>query len=143
MKKIMLICIVLLCTIITNAQNTFKAFIKDVKEKQPLQGATVTIKTLNKSTAADSLGFVILKNITAGKQEIVISHVGFQDKELSLTFPLVSDEPIEILLNEAEKESEEEVVITATRSSRSIANIPTRVETISGEELEEKGNMKP
>lgn len=139
----MLICIVLLCTIITNAQNTFKAFIKDVKEKQPLQGATVTIKTLNKSTAADSLGFVILKNITAGKQEIVISHVGFQDKELSLTFPLVSDEPIEILLNEAEKESEEEVVITATRSSRSIANIPTRVETISGEELEEKGNMKP
>ena len=37
----------------------------------------------------------------------------------------------------------EEVVVTATRSSRSIANIPTRVETISGEELEEKGNMKP
>lgn len=142
MKKIFLICIVLLCTIITNAQNTFKAFIKDGKEKQPLQGATLRIKTLNKSTAADSLGFVILKNITAGKQEIVISHVGFQDKELSLTFPLVSDEPIEILLDEAEKETEE-VVVTTTRSSRSIANIPTRVETISGEELEEKGNMKP
>ncbi|CAN5403323.1 TonB-dependent receptor [soil metagenome] len=139
----MLICIVLLCTLITNAQNTFKAFIKDAKENQPLQGATVTIKILNKSTAADNLGFVILKNITAGKQEIIISHVGFQDKELSLTFPLVSDEPIEILLDEAAKESEEEVVITATRSSRSIANIPTRVETISGEELEEKGNMKP
>ena len=142
MKRIFFICIVLLCTIITNAQNTFKAFIKDDKEKQPLQGATVTIKTLNKSTAADSLGFVILKNIAAGKQEIIISHVGFQDKELSLTFPLVSDEPIEILLDEVEKETEE-VVVTATRSSRSIANIPTRVETISGEELEEKGNMKP
>ncbi len=142
MKKIFLTCIVLLCTIITNAQNTFKAFIKDGKEKHPLQGATVTIKTLNKSTAADSLGFVILENISAGKQEIVISHVGFQNKVLSLTFPLVYDEPIEIHLDEAEKENEE-VVVTATRSSRSIANIPTRVETISGEELEEKGNMKP
>ncbi len=142
MKKIFLICILLLCTMITNAQNTFKAFIKGGKEKQPLQGATVTIKTLNKSTAADSLGFVILKNIAAGRQEIVISYIGFQDKELLLIFPLVSDETIEILLDEAEKENEE-VVVTATRSSRSIANIPTRVETISGEELEEKGNMKP
>ena len=142
MKKIFLICIVLLCTIITNAQNTFKAFIKDGKEKQPLQGATVTIKTLNKSTAADSLGFVILENIAAGKQEIVISHVGFQDKELKLIFPILPNETLDIFLDEAEKENEE-VIVTATRSSRSIANIPTRIETISGEELEEKGNMKP
>src|SRR3954469_1189033 len=142
MKKIILISIILLFTIITNAQNTFQAFIKDSKERQPLQGATITLKTLNKSAAADSSGFVILKNIAAGKQKIVVSHVGFKDKELSLIFPLVSDQPTEILLDEVEKENEE-VVVTATRSSRTIANIPTRVETISGEELEEKGNMKP
>jgi len=142
MKKLLLVCIVLLCTILTNAQNTFNAFIKDGKEKKPLQGATVIIKTLNQSTTADSVGFVILKNIAAGKQEISISYIGFQDKELTLTFPLVSNEPIEILLDEAETENEE-VIVTSTRSSRSIANIPTRVETISGEELEEKGNMKP
>ena len=37
----------------------------------------------------------------------------------------------------------EEVVISATRSTRTIQNIPTRVEFIGGEELEEKGNMKP
>lgn len=37
----------------------------------------------------------------------------------------------------------EEVLIRSTRSRRSIANLPTRVEVISGEELAEKGNMKP
>jgi len=37
----------------------------------------------------------------------------------------------------------EEVIITSTRSTRTIRNIPTRVELIGGEELEEKGNMKP
>lgn len=37
----------------------------------------------------------------------------------------------------------EEVVISTTRSSRTIANIPTRIEVIAGEELDEKGNMKP
>ena len=36
-----------------------------------------------------------------------------------------------------------EVVVTATRLSRTIANVPTRVEVISGEELDEKANMKP
>jgi outer membrane receptor for ferrienterochelin and colicins len=42
-----------------------------------------------------------------------------------------------------EGENLAEVVIGATRSSRTMANIPTRVEVISGEELDEKGNMKP
>lgn len=42
-----------------------------------------------------------------------------------------------------ENEELEELVVTATRISRTIANIPTRVEVISGEELGEKANMKP
>src|SRR5690606_16234400 len=37
----------------------------------------------------------------------------------------------------------EEVIISSTRGRRSIDDVPTRVETLSGEELEEKGNMKP
>ncbi len=37
----------------------------------------------------------------------------------------------------------EEIIVSATRSRRTIADLPTRVEVISGEELEEKGNMKP
>lgn len=38
---------------------------------------------------------------------------------------------------------EDTVIISATRFSRSIANTSTRLEVISGEELSEKGNMKP
>jgi outer membrane receptor for ferrienterochelin and colicins len=44
---------------------------------------------------------------------------------------------------EHEHDSLEQVVVTATRTSRTIANLPTRTEVISGEELQEKGNMKP
>jgi outer membrane receptor for ferrienterochelin and colicins len=36
----------------------------------------------------------------------------------------------------------DEIVISSTRSSRTIKDIPTRIEFIAGEELEEKGNMK-
>jgi iron complex outermembrane receptor protein len=44
---------------------------------------------------------------------------------------------------EEEENEEEEVVVMATRTSRSIANTPTRTVVISGEELDEKANMKP
>ena len=123
------------------AQYTFKAIIKDA-EKTPLQGATASIKTLNKSAMADSSGIVILKNIPAGKFEIIFSHVGFDETAITFEFPLANDSIIAIVLKETEHE-ENEVVVTSTRTSRSIANIPTRIETISGEELQEKGNMKP
>src|SRR3546814_14785031 len=64
----------------------------------------------------------------------------------TVIFPLDQPSPALIFLAPAEHGDEhelEEVVITATRSSRTIDNIPTRVEVIAGEELDEKGNMKP
>jgi iron complex outermembrane receptor protein len=68
--------------------------------------------------------------------------VGLEEQEITVVVPQSSATPIEVLLKEGEA-NEHEVVVTATRTSRSISDIPTRVETISGEELEEKGNMKP
>jgi iron complex outermembrane receptor protein/outer membrane receptor for ferrienterochelin and colicins len=44
---------------------------------------------------------------------------------------------------EKEPEELEEVIIQSTRTSRTIRNTPTRIETIDAEELEEKSNMKP
>jgi len=123
------------------SQYTFKALIKDA-EKTPLQGATAGIKTLNKSAMADSRGIVILKNIPAGKFKIIFSHVGFIETAITFEFPLANDSIITIVLKETEHE-ENEVVVISTRTSRSIASIPTRIEIISGEELQEKGNMKP
>ncbi|MBN8701272.1 MAG: TonB-dependent receptor [Chitinophagales bacterium] len=141
MKFIFIYCIAMLCSFTIYAQHTFKAIIKDA-EANPLQGATASIKTLNKSAIADSNGIVTIKNIPTGKFEIIFSHVGLEEKTIEVQFPIATDSLLEIALQETEHE-ENEVIVTSTRTSRSIANIPTRIETISGEELEEKGNMKP
>src|SRR5688572_19131050 len=142
--KYLLTGIALCClTVAAQGQHTFKAIIKDGEEKTPLAGATVTWKEQNKSIAADSTGLVTITGIANGVQTFIISFIGFEEKTITYTFPLANDEVIEIELEEKEEEHEEEVVVTATRISRTIANIPTRVEVISGEELAEKGNMKP
>ncbi|MDR0815698.1 MAG: hypothetical protein LBN37_08125 [Bacteroidales bacterium] len=52
--------------------------------------------------------------------------------------PQKDDDTTQITISELE-----EIVISSTRSTRTIDNIPTRMEFICGEELDEKGNMKP
>lgn len=136
---------IMLCCLFINAQaqNIFKAILKGGKENTPLSGATVTWKEQNKTVISDTTGEVLILNIPDGKQTFIISYVGFQEKTFTYTFPLASTELFEISLEEEEEGHEEEVIVTATRSSRTIANTPTRTEVISGEELTEKANMKP
>lgn len=142
MKKILFLCIVVLCAFTTYAQHTITLSIKNSEDKSPLAGATATIVSLNKTTVADSLGMATFANIAAGSYQIKISFVGLAEQEVTVQVPQPDSAAIEVLLEEGE-EHEEEVIVRATRISRTIANIPTRVEVISGEELVEKRNMKP
>ena len=143
MKRILFQGILLVCAAHTFAQHTLKLSIKSSEEKTPLSGATAIIASINKAAVADSSGMAIFTNLAPGRYVIKITHIGLQEQEVSVVVPQPNDNPFEVHLQENEEEEEEEVIITATRTSRSIKDIPTRVETISGEELTEKGNMKP
>ncbi|MGF7079434.1 TonB-dependent receptor [Mucilaginibacter sp. UYCu711] len=144
MKKFIVLFIALLYTAIAYSQNTFKAIIKDGKTNEPLTGATAVLQGSTKGAAADAGGLLTLTGIHDGKQTIKFSYLGYETRTDTLNFPLSQNQPLLVLLQQADKGEElETVVIGATRSSRTISNIPTRVEVISGEELDEKGNMKP
>jgi outer membrane receptor for ferrienterochelin and colicins len=142
MKKLTVLFIALLYTAIAYSQNTFKAILKDAETKQPLIGATATIAGTTIGATSDTSGLITLTQIANGKQLIRFNYMGYVSRQDTITFPLVQTQPVEILLQPTENELNE-VVVSATRSSRTIANIPTRVEVISGEELDEKSNMKP
>jgi len=142
MKSLALQFLLLMYTSLTLGQNAFKAIIKDYDTKEPLFGATVLVQGTNNGSISDQNGLVQIKNIPDGKQVLVIRFVSYEEKTDTFDFPLNQSKPIEILLS-ANEEELDEVIVTATRSSRTIENIPSRIEAISGEELEEKGNMKP
>jgi len=146
MKKYFVLSIALLFAIISHAQNTLRAVIKDAKTQEPLIGATASITATAQGAVSDTSGTVILSNIPDGKQTIKFTYVGYEPRIDTLDFPLLQEQTLTILLMPAGKGEGQEleaVVIGATRTSRTIATIPTRVEVISGEELDEKGNMKP
>ncbi|MGN6601485.1 MAG: TonB-dependent receptor [Ginsengibacter sp.] len=141
MKKY--IFILLLAPLHSYAQNTFKVIVKSSETGAPLPGASVIIKKLKLGATADNAGLVTLKNIPDGGYEIDFSYLGFEGEEKEISFPLKdTSEIFEVGLKE-EETSLGEVVVTATRSSRTIKNIPTRVEVVAGDEIGEEGKMKP
>lgn len=124
------------------AQNTFKAIVKDGNSKEILMGVNAILNKTNNGASSDENGIITISNIPDGAQRITFSYLGYESKTKSFLFPLPSDKLIEIFL-EQDEEMLEEVVISSTRGTRTIQNIPTRVEFISSEELGEKGSMKP
>ncbi|SDJ00158.1 iron complex outermembrane recepter protein [Pedobacter sp. ok626] len=143
-KKLVVLMAALFFTVSVYAQNTYKAIIKDAKTNQTIPGTTLKIQGTNISSISATDGLITLNNVPSGKQILRFSYIGFKTRTDTLTFPLVQTAPMLITLEAAEGEEElDEVVVSATRGSRTIDNIPTRVEVIAGEELDEKGNMKP
>ena len=141
MKKILFMSFFMALNLCVYAQNTFKAVIKDSEKKEPLMGVTAQVTGTTIATTSDENGQIILTGIPNGLQEIQFSYIGFAQRTDSFNFPLEDTAPIEILLYEQSKDLEE-IVISSTRSTRTIQNIPTRIEFIGSEELDEKGNMK-
>jgi outer membrane receptor for ferrienterochelin and colicins len=124
------------------SQNIFKAIIKDNESKDILIGVNATLNKTTNGASSDENGIITILNIPDGEQHITFSYLGYETKTKSFLFPLPTTDPIEIFL-EPDEEMLEEVVISSTRGTRTIQNIPTRVEFISSEELGEKGSMKP
>lgn len=126
-----------------HAQHTYRALVKDAHHNEPLAGVNVALEGTMLGAATGADGRVILTGIPDGRQTLIFSFVGFEEVHRTYTFPLADpDEAYVILLEEAHGELEE-VAVSATRTSRTIADQPTRVETIAGEEIDEKISMEP
>ncbi|HEY4288513.1 MAG TPA: TonB-dependent receptor [Puia sp.] len=149
MKRMAGILIMLCFAYISNAQSTLIAVIQDARTKEALSGATAQLRGSVEngsgiapvSAVADGNGMVLLRDIPDGRQTLYVRFVGYEERTQTITMPRLAD-TLYILLEPAGEEMGE-VIVSSTRSNRSIQNIPTRVEILSHEELEEKGNMKP
>ncbi|WP_347174338.1 TonB-dependent receptor [Polaribacter uvawellassae] len=121
------------------AQNSVTVKVISKDHQETVVGASVYIKNTTKGSTTNLEGIATIDNIENGKHILVISFVGFETFEKAYTFPLENN-TITIELHEDES-TLDTVEISSTRSKRTIAQIPTRVEVISGEELGEKAVM--
>lgn len=130
-----------MCITSTLAQNSVSFKILDKENSAPLEGATATISPTNGAIAGTD-GVANL-SIAAGinKIEVTFSFVGYASQVKTYDLPISEAQPILIFMEE-ESEEMEEVIVTTTRNSRNIEDIPTRIEFLGTEELEEKAVMR-
>ncbi len=142
MKKIFFL-FVLVCTCLAAySQNKFKAVVKDNKTNEILIGATAKILNSKLGTSTNANGYLEFINVPNGKIQLQFTYIGYETVDNFYNFPISETDTIQIFLKE-EAESLDEVIVQSTRTSRTIANTPTRIESIDVEELDEKSNMKP
>jgi outer membrane receptor for ferrienterochelin and colicins len=121
-------------------QNTFTTTLKDSSANEFLVGAFAKIKGSTNVAIADREGKVTITNIPNGTQTIVFSYSGYEKMELELNFPL--EQVIPMVCLEPLNVEMEQILVVGTRSNRSIAKIPTRVEVLT-EEIDEAATMDP
>lgn len=132
--------LLMLLTHIAFGQNTLKVKILDKETNEPMVGATAYVSaTIGAIAQAD--GLATLKGLPNGEVIVRFSFVGYKTRNRTFSIPTREAQPI-IILMEEDHEEFEEVTVTATRSTRSIENIPTRIEFLGQEELEEKAVMR-
>ena len=139
MKYYIIVLLATLSSNLTDAQNKVSFKVKE-ESGTPLIGATVVIEGTTTGTITNSDGIAQFDNLPDGEIEFAISFIGFEEQEITSVFPQDHNKTIEVELEEGGEELEE-VIISTTRSSRTIEDIPTRIEAITGEELGEKAAM--
>lgn len=141
MKIIFILITALFSGSIAQAQHIFKGIVKDSISKEGISGVSAIVKSTGRGSTSNPAGEITITDIPDGKQTIILSYVGHENKEFEFSFP-VADTAITELLIAKDKEQLEEVVVQGTRSNRSIANTPTRVEVLT-EEIDEASTMDP
>lgn len=109
---------------------------KVVDEKgQPVNGATIALKGTRFKTLTDAQGFFVIR-ITDSRAILVISFVGFRDKEILAS--AVSGNPVVL---EAAVQQMQDVTISTGMFSRSKKSFTGATSTFSGAELKNIGNL--
>lgn len=128
------------CLLEVHAQQRITVIVKSQATQQTIAGAN--IQQQKKASITDSLGRAVFTDLPPGMNVFRSSHVGFAEQSDTLLLSSNSSDTLVVYLIE-EAEDIEEVIVQSTRTSRTIKNTPTRIETIDGEELDEKNNMRP
>ena len=117
-----------------------KGVIKDT-DGEALPGATLVLKENSMGTATDLEGRFSLKNVPPGTYTLVVSHVGFEPQQRKLMISDDQDVSLTVSLQE-EAKSLGDVVVTATRTTRPVDEIPIPVQLIDKDQIERMGSLR-
>jgi outer membrane receptor protein involved in Fe transport len=117
-----------------------RVLVRDSARREPVIGASVVVPGTGIGAATDVTGVAIVVPAPAAGTRLRVTALGYQPR---LVAAPAAGQPLVLLLAPSAQEIEEEVVVTATRTNSRIEDLPTRVEVLGAEEMEEENGIKP
>ncbi|MCS7086014.1 MAG: TonB-dependent receptor, partial [Bacteroidia bacterium] len=128
------------CATTVWAQGKLHVYVRDGATQEPIFGAACAVQNVKIGAYTDENGYAVLAGVSPGKHELNVSSIGYLASVVG--FEKTSfDDTLRVFLN-PEAVQLQEVKIASTRSDKSISDIPTRVEALTGE-IEEGMSMDP
>lgn len=122
---------------------TVSGVVRDGVSQEILVGAKLTLEQTAFGAVSDGDGKFLIRAVPSGDYTLRLTLTGYENLQTRLS--LSSDTSLTLALQPAAapEGDVEEIVVTGTRTAKSIADVPIRVEVIPQEEVEEKILMKP
>jgi len=107
----------------------------------PLSNISLKLKGTSYQTISDSNGSFSFPNIPPGKYKLIAADPSSESLVLPVEVKEGQNSPIIFLVKQAVKETEE-VVITATRTEKDVADVPTPIKVIPGTQIRQMGSLR-
>jgi iron complex outermembrane recepter protein len=114
----------MVCSFVGQAQHVIRGFVKDSQSQEPLAGATVELKEINRYAITNDRGDFELQKLPSGKYQAEVRFLGYKTFEIQFSVPV--EEPLNILLEE-DVVMTDQVIVSATRVNE---KTPTTYSTI-------------
>ncbi len=145
MLKLFIALMIAVLTIVPYSRSqtaTLIGIVKDSVTLEPIMAANISLVGTTQGTATSLEGTFAIRRIPSGSYLLRASFIGYAVYELPISLAANDSLFVELLLQPRHVKAEE-VVVTATRTVRNIADVPVRIEAIPQEEVEEKLLMTP
>lgn len=126
------------------AQHRLVCAVKDSASGETLPGVTVFLEGTNNAALTDAGGKAELLNIPSGEHVISFSFIGYVKKSKRMVFPQADSSHMMMIQLAPDKQSDlEEVVVSTTRTNSRIDDLPTKVEVLGQDDMDEESTVVP
>lgn len=113
------------------------------EEVEVLAGVGVVVAGAGLSALTDTTGFLEIRNIPDGDQTIEFSYIGYFRRKLKVHFPQGAEIVVTVVNLESQGLQIDDVVVASTRNYQKAEYLPTQVDVMDEEEVEQESHDKP
>jgi len=139
----MLTCLILFVASPLMAQNgAIKGHVTEASG-EPLIGANVSIKGTTTGTTTDLNGDFTISNVSAGNYTILITYVGYEELEQSVSVSSGTTDMGTITMNPSMLYLSNQIVVSGTRRAEKLTETPATIQVINSKQIAELPSFNP